>query len=172
MHLIDDDRPTQIWLTHVCHICSREIIRTFPRPSRAAACLRCVRLDHTLGRWQGAALLTPIDDGWASGTDVVHGRLGSADPGEALRRHHVSRMVAMITDGRRDTGLLLAVRYPGGQPHARVMHWDEWQHTYPSDARTTAEGYLAYVDAVHPWVRYLEPRVADVDWLTTLVTLM
>jgi hypothetical protein len=159
----------QVWLTRVCHICTRDLVRASPATT-GRTCSVCLRLDRALGRRHGAALLTPVDDAWGRGDRVVHHNLqpDDTDADQRLLDHHVRRVVSMAEAVRRSTGRTPAPRYPAGPDAARVVDLDVWRHHYPPSARASAEGYAAYVAAVHPWALQLEPLCTDVDQLTDL----
>lgn len=160
----------QIALHHLCHVCTRDLVRAHPAITAGRVCSICLRIDRGLGRRHEAVLLTPLDDAWARADGVVHHRRYPGDDGAAgrLRDHHVRRVVTMAEAVRRSTGRTPAPRWPGGPDSARVVRLDVWQQHYPPGPAASAEGYAAYLAAVHPWAVQLDPLADDLRALTEL----
>ena len=157
-------------LADVCHICHRAPVRAPTDDGRRSkACAPCVAIDAHLATTFGLKLLSPIDDTWGTGDQVLHHRLwGPAAQGVAtrLRDHHSS--ATMRLNGRAESvGVRhLLARFPAGPLWASWLRWDAWQAQFPPSLDMSVRGYQAYVVAVHPWIDSVEPRVADITWLS------
>lgn len=171
--IIVPDAHRSTWISDLCHVCQRALVRTMlPGSPAARACEQCLEIDSALGAPFLARLLTPLDPGRADGRAVLHDRLWGAAAASVhtrLRAHHV-REIRRLADQARAVGLEgLHVRCPGGPPWASVVSWDAWTRQFPSSVAARLAGYQRYAAAVHPWIDSVEPRVSDLGWLAETV---
>ena len=157
----------QIWLRDLCHVCHTALRRAHPDPFGPPVCSTCLRIDRTLARAHDAVLLTPLDPAWARGDRVLFHRLfPTIERGPAhLADHHTREVVRMLRSLDLADQRGLAPRYPAGPDHARVIDLDRWQTRFPPGPHASADGYRRYVEALHPWLPDVEPRVTDVGHL-------
>ena len=168
--MVTPEGSADMALADVCHVCQRATVRQPTEDGRRSrACTPCVAIDAELALAYGARLISPIDDTWATGDDVLHHRLWgpAADGvGARLRDHHASATMR-LNDTAEEAGVQhLVARYPAAPLWASWLRWDAWQRLFPPSPQASAHGYQAYVAAVHPWIDSVEPRIADVAWLS------
>ncbi|MDT0166071.1 hypothetical protein Q9R32_10920 [Actinotalea sp. AC32] len=170
-------RVCDLPVASVCAACARRVVPIRHRFSWSFLCGTCSALDRAIAAPYGAASLTPhhgqadADRGtlWARlfpdrapTTEVSIGRHGDfvtrtvvgSDAWQARLGGHRSTAVATVATS---AGL------------AGTVAWERFAAIAPASPDATAAGYLAYVTAVHPWVDSVEPRLADLAWLTELV---
>lgn len=166
----------------ICAVCVREVATIRNRFEWPVLCHRCEALDVTLGRMHDGSAMTPNQSG--------HGRLAATvfdrvEPEAAIGTE--VRDVIIEDDGvvrvvtaSRDTLLVPMVLRRAAHlgrtfgelagDRTGTMPLTAWQAMHPPTTRTVAHAFQAYVTAVHPWVRGVEPRVDDIDWLMSLLT--
>lgn len=158
----------------VCHVCQRAPVCKRAGRQVGRACAQCLHIETRIAAAYGARLLTPLDDGWATGNQVLHYRLwGPATPSleELLRNHHLGRVKQLRAEAESLGVRGLVIRYPGGPPWALYLSEGPWSEQYAASRLASVHGYQDYVTAVHPWVDSVEPRVADVEWLSEMAQL-
>jgi hypothetical protein len=49
------------------------------------------------------------------------------------------------------------------------VRWEQWQEEFPASVGASARAYQALICQVHPWIDSVEPRVADLAWLSARI---
>ncbi len=62
------------------------------------------------------------------------------------------------------------VKWPGGPSWALfVKPWDRWARTFPPSLAVSADAFVKFVLAVHPWALRIEPRLQSTAWVREVV---
>jgi len=163
----------------LCHICAREAVPVAGRFSWSFLCRTCTRIERALAAPYGLGATTPHRGQQETSRETLFGHLhpervdhedvsiGVSDGGMlSVRINEVEP-----PDGSPKSGLFSFSRANAqrmGERFDRDVPWVQWQDQFPASARASAEAYQRYVTEVHPWIESVEPRVADLGWLTQL----
>lgn len=184
-------------VAQVCHVCVRAVVPIEGRFSWSHLCRDCAAIDVALGGLHGAAAMTPHRGQSGADRETVFGRLypdrvsrlevvevtvgqdgatslttrDTAPDGDGwaspLAAHRDGSAAVMGVALRGAAGSMLGPESPGRELR---IPWAEWQEAFPASARECAMSYQTYVVRLYPWVRKVEPRVKDVEWLAGLLS--
>ncbi|GGC13745.1 hypothetical protein [Cellulomonas carbonis] len=170
-------RVCDLPVASVCASCARRVVPIRHRFSWSFLCGTCSALDRAIAAPYGAAALTPHHGQADEDRGALWARLfPDRAPGTRVsigRDGDVHTQTIAGTDawharlGAHRTAAVAAVATAAGL--AGTVEWTRFAAAAPTSPEATAAGYLAYVTAVHPWVDSVEPRVADLAWLTAVV---
>ena len=163
----------------LCHVCAREAVPVAGRFSWSFLCRTCTRIERALAAPYGLGAATPHRGQQESSRETLFGHLHP----ERVDHEDVSIAVSdggtlsvkinevKPPEGSSTSGLVSFFRARTQRMGERFDHdvpWVQWQEQFPATAGASAEAYQRYITEVHPWIESVEPRVADLGWLTQL----
>ncbi|MGV8965547.1 MAG: hypothetical protein ACOH2F_04650 [Cellulomonas sp.] len=95
--------------------------------------------------------------------------LGTFQRGVLGTMSAVSGLTAILLDPAAVGPVLSTIGHPMDPVRpGPYVRWAEWQSEFPASIAASARAYQLVVRRVHPWIDSVEPRVADLDWLSAL----